>query len=174
MQWKFAFCSCCAVYCYALSPVASVPLHAWHLLMPSHLHYYLLGRTTWPADHPAPSHCKNANDIWPLPALRTRCCSAEETSEGSSTSECIGPLAQPVDAKAAIALPDSASAHSSASMMAKSAAEALSSPHGIGSWPGGSSQAMNGNGNGTAKHAKHHKVQGGKVHTPQHRASPPG
>ena len=106
--------------------------------------------------------------------MRTGRCSAEDTSEGSSTLECIGPLAQPVDAKAAIALPDSASAHSSsASMIAKSAAEALSSPHGIG-LAGGNSPAMNGNGSGTAKHAKHHKVQGGKVHAPQRRASPPG
>ena len=82
-----------------------------------------------------------------------------------------------MDAKAAIALPDSASANSSASMMAKSAAEALSSPHGIG-LAGGNSKAMNGNGsgngngNGNAKHAKHHKAQGGKAHLPQRKANP--
>lgn len=98
---------------------------------------------------------------------------AEETSKPSATSEALGPLAQPVDAKADIlGLADSMSSASSASMYAKSPAEALQSPHDIGVVSSKPPNGMNGNG-GPAKHAKHHKSPSSKAQHLQRKGSPP-
>ena len=98
---------------------------------------------------------------------------AEETSKPSATSEALGPLAQPVDARAdIIGLADSMSPASSASIFAKSPAEALQSPHAIGVVSSKPPNGMDGNG-GPAKHAKHHKSLSSKSQHLQRKGSPP-
>ena len=107
----------------------------------------------------------------------TWCCVvAEETSKPSSPAPSIGPLAQPVDAKAEIALSDSKSSNSSTSMLSHSPTEALSMPHGIGAVSSNATNGTNGNKNGDGKgmHAKRHKAQASKELHLQRKASPPG
>lgn len=106
------------------------------------------------------------------------CVVAEETSKPSIPAASIGPLAQPADAKADIALSDSKSSNSSTSMLAHSPAEALSMPHGIGvvssKAVNGTNGNENGNENGNGKHAKRHKAQASNALHLQRKASPPG
>lgn len=98
---------------------------------------------------------------------------AEDTSKPSTISEALGPLAQPVDANAdIIGLADSMSPASSASILAKSPAEALQSPHAIGVVSSKPPDRMDGNG-GPAKHAKHHKLMSSKAQHLQRKGSPP-
>ena len=99
---------------------------------------------------------------------------AEDTSKPSAISDALGPLAQPVDAKADITgLADSMSSASSAPILAKSPAEALQSPHAIGVVSSSKPpNRMDGNG-GPAKHAKHHKSLSSKAQHLQRKDSPP-
>jgi hypothetical protein len=98
---------------------------------------------------------------------------AEDTSKPSAISEALGPLAQPVDAKAdIIGLADSMSTASSASILAKSPAEALQWPHAIGVVSSRPPNGMDGNG-GPAKHAKHHQSLSSKAQHLQRKDSPP-
>ena len=102
------------------------------------------------------------------------CVVAEETSKPLSPAASIGPLAQPVDAKADIALSDSKSSNSSTSMLAHSPAEARSMPHGIGVVSSKAANGTNGSENGSVMHAKRHKAQASNAQHLQRKASPPG
>ena len=96
---------------------------------------------------------------------------AEDTAKPSTPLDALSPLPQPMAASEDSALSDRTSANRTS---------AIRSPAMLGKGPEGA-QMPNGtgmasskvtNGSGTAKLAKHHKMQGGKAHV-QRKVSPP-
>ena len=91
---------------------------------------------------------------------------AEETAKPSTPLDALSPLPQPMGASEDSALSDSTSANSSTAMLGKGP-EAARVPNGT-----GMASSKFTNGNGMPKHAKPHKMQGGKAHV-QRQVSPP-
>ena len=96
------------------------------------------------------------------------CCllPAEETAKPSTPLDALSPLQQPMAASEDSALSDTTSDNCSTAMLGKGP-EAARVPNGT-----GMASSKFTNGNGMPKHAKHHKMQGGKAHV-QRQVSPP-